>query len=309
MTIRTLGLIAGLAVGALALTSCGGSGGSSTSAGQIDVVAAFYPLEYLAETVGGDGVSVTTLAPPGAEPHDLELSPSDLRQMAEADLVVYLSGFMPAVDDAVAQLPAGKAWDAARYADLDLTYTPIEEGAVDADEAGITDPHFWLDPTRYAAVGQQLAVGLGGLAEGAASTFTANAAGLAQQLGALDAEWKRGTTTCANRDLVTSHNAFGYLAQRYGFTQRGITGLTPEDEPTPQALADTATFVEANGIRTIYYETLVSPAIADTVARETGARTAVLDPVEGISPQSQGQDYVAIMRANLANVREGQPCT
>ncbi|MCU1366539.1 MAG: periplasmic solute binding protein, partial [Ilumatobacteraceae bacterium] len=110
-------------------------------------------------------------------------------------------------------------------------------------------------------------------------------------------------------DIVTSHNAFGYLSQRYGLTQIGITGLTPEDEPTSKDLAAVTQFVEDHHVSTIYYESLVSPAIAETVAGETGARTEVLDPIEGLSDSSQGSDYLQIMRADLANLRTGQRCS
>ena len=142
-----------------------------------------------------------------------------------------------------------------------------------------------------------------------AAEFTSNAAALASDLGRLDSEYSAGLAACSNTVIVTSHNAFGYLAQRYGLTQLGITGLTPEDEPSPSDLAAVTDFVEAHHVTTIYYETLVSPAIADTVASETGAKTAVLDPIEGLSGTSQGDDYFAIMRANLANLRAGQGCT
>lgn len=283
-------------------TSSGGSAGTGPDAAHLDVVAAFYPLEYLAANVGDGLVSLTTLAPPGAEPHDLELTPSDLRDLAEADLVVYLRGFMPAVDDAVAQLPPEHVWDAGAHADLDLQLTT-------ADGTTTTDPHFWLDPVRYARVGTDLAAALADLDSTSAGTYQANARTLATSLATLDGEWRQGTSTCANRFLVTAHTAFGYLAQRYGFTQHGVTGLSPGTEPTPRQLADTAAFVRANDVATIYTETLASPAVAETVAAETGARTAVLDPVEGLTDASPGRDYHQVMRANLATVRDGQPCS
>jgi zinc transport system substrate-binding protein len=124
----------------------------------------------------------------------------------------------------------------------------------------------------------------------------------------LDAAYATGLAHCASTDLVTSHAAFGYLAERYGLTQRGITGLRPEDEPSPGALAEIADFVRAHHVRTVYSETLVSPAVAKTLARETGVRTAVLDPIEGLDGASGGADYLAVMRTNLATLREGQVC-
>jgi zinc transport system substrate-binding protein len=307
----TLSLVALAAASALVLTACGSSddtASESDGSSPLDVVAAFYPLELMVEEVGGDRVSVSNLAKPGAEPHDLELTPSDVARVSDADLVVYLEGFQPAVDDAVASEAPDTSWNAGEYANLDLTYTPIEEGEEATDESGAVDPHFWLDPTRYAEVATALAAGLSDLDPDGAATYEANAQAFVNDLEALDTEWKAGVEVCSNRNLVTSHNAFGYLAQRYDLEQRGITGLTPEDEPTPQALADIAEFVTANDVKTIYFETLVSPAIAETLAAETGAKTAVLDPVEGLSEESEGSDYFEIMRANLVNVRAGQPC-
>ncbi len=300
MSMKPGAVVTVLAAAALALTGCAGSG-QGTDGGDgapLDVVAAFYPLAFLAEEVGGPRVAVTELAPPGAEPHDLELSPADLRDLAEADIVVYLSGFMPAVDDAVAQLPAGRAWDAAGPADLDLTY----------GDGDTPDPHFWLDPARYAAVGEELATRFAELDTAGRDAFTAAAADLSGRLTDLDTEWAQGTAQCANRYLVTTHASFGYLARRYDLTTRAITGLTPEDEPSAQELSATAEFVRANGVRTIYTETLVGTDLADTLAAETGARTALLDPVEGLNDESPGADYLEIMRANLASVRTGQPC-
>lgn len=307
----TLSLVVLVAASALVLTACGSSDDTASEpdgSGTLGVVAAFYPLELMVEQVGGDRVIVSNLAKPGAEPHDLELTPSDVGRVSDADLVVYLEGFQPAVDDAVASAAPDSSWNAGEYANLDLTYTPIEEGEEATDEAGAVDPHFWLDPARYADVATALAAGLSGLDPDGAATYEANAQAFVEDLEALDAEWKAGIEVCSNRNLVTSHNAFGYLAQRYDLEQRGITGLTPEDEPTPQALAEIADFVTANDVKTIYFETLVSPAIAETLAAETGAKTAVLDPVEGLSDESEGSDYFEIMRANLVNVRAGQPC-
>jgi zinc transport system substrate-binding protein len=297
---------------ALTLSACGGAADAPVAAtgggGGLHLVASFYPLQWAAEQVAGPGVSVGSLTKPGAEPHDLELTPQDVATVSDADLVVYLKGFQPAVDDAVAQGAADRSFDVSTAANLNLTYTPIEAGQQHGDEAGATDPHFWLDPLRLAAVGDALAARLRTLDPTHASRYQANAAALRSKLETLDRDYKAGLADCANPDLVTSHNAFGYLAQRYGLTQVGITGLTPDEEPKPGDLAGVAKFVEKNHVRTIYYETLVSPAIAKTVAAETGARTEVLDPIEGLTRASQGADYLQVMRANLANIRKGQPC-
>lgn len=275
--------------------------------GTRSVAASFYPLQWVAEQVGGDRVEVSSLTPPGAEPHDLELSPKDVAKVADSDLVVYLADFQPSVDAAVADTGA-KGFDVTDAADLDLTFTPIEEGEQHADEAGATDPHFWLDPTRLAAVGDAVAARLAKDDPAHAATYRANASSLRGRLTALDRELRDGLADCTDKDLVTSHNAFGYLARRYGLEQVGITGLTPEAEPSPKQLAEASDFVEEHDVRTIYFETLVSPRIAETLARETGAKTAVLDPIEGLSDDSHGEDYVEVMQSNLRNLRAGQRC-
>lgn len=295
----------------LGASACGSASniGGDPGGGRLQVVASFYPLQWVTAQVAGREASVTSLTKPGAEPHDLELTPRDVATVADADLVVYLRGFQPAVDDAVTQEAGDRGLDVANAADLSLTYTPIEEGQQHSEEAGATDPHFWLDPTRLESVVAVVTARLARLDPSHATQFRSNAADLRGSLAALDGDYRAGLAHCANPDLVTSHNAFGYLAQRYGLTQVGITGLTPDDEPRPGALADVTAFVRAHHVRTIYYETLVSPAIAKTVAAETGAHTEVLDPIEGLTKQSQGRNYLQVMRANLANLRQGQPCS
>jgi zinc transport system substrate-binding protein len=300
-------VVASIAVALLA-AGCGSDATRSGSGETIDVIASFYPLQYAIQRVGGDKVSVANLTPSGAEPHDLELTADDTARLQDADLVVYLSGFAAAVDDALDAVDAGNSFDVSDAARLDRTYTPIEEGEERAGEHGV-DPHFWLDPTRLADVGDAIAAKLADIDPSGVDGYTANAHALRADLEALDAEYKTGLARCANTNVVTSHNAFGYLAERYGLTQVGIIGLTPENEPSPQDLADVTKFVQDHDVMTIYYETLVSPAIAETVAAETGAKTEVLDPIEGLSAHSQGSDYLEVMGANLANLRAGQDCT
>jgi zinc transport system substrate-binding protein len=277
--------------------------------GGLNVVAAFYPLAFIAEQVLGDPTQVETLTKPGAEPHDLELTPQDVAAIGGADLVVYLPRFQPAVDDAVALEAEGRAFDVTDAARLDLTYTPIENGTEETGEAGSVDPHFWLDPLRLSDVAAAVADRLGEVDPEDAQGFLDNAASLRASLEELDREIEASLTTCEQRDLVTSHTAFGYLAQRYDMRQVGITGLVPEEEPSPPQLAAVSDFVRANQVRTIYYETLVSPAVAETIAQETGARTAVLDPLEGLTEESAGEDYLEVMRANAQTLHEGQGCT
>lgn len=287
----------------LALAACGVPG-TAPADGRLRVVASFYPLQFLVQRIGGDRVEVTGLTKAGAEPHDLELSPRDVASLVDAGLVVYLRGFQPAVDTAVDAEAPGKAFDAARAADLDLTLTPGQS------ETGTraVDPHFWLDPVRLQGVASALATRMSAVAPASAPAFRANLAALLTDLRRLDADLRAGLSGCASTDLVTGHAAFGYLARRYGLTQVGIAGLTPDAEPDTGRLAAVTALVRARHVRTVYAETLVSPAVANTLARETGARIAVLDPLEGLNDRSAGADYLAVMRANLATLRAGQPC-
>lgn len=280
------GRLAAATVTALLLSACGGTAGGSNG-NSLTVVAGFYPLQWVAERIGGETIEVSSLTPPGAEAHDLELTPQDVAAVSEADLVVFLGGFQPAVDEAAESEGGDRAWDVAEDA---------------------ADPHFWLDPTRLAAVGDALAERLAEIEPDAADTFERNAAALRTDLEELDQEFEADLADCAVRTLVTAHDAFGYLADRYGLEVHGIGGLSPSQEPEAAQLAEIAELVADQGVTTVYTETLVDPAVAETVAAEAGVRTAVLDPVEGLTDESAGEDYLTVMRANLATLRDGQSC-
>ncbi|MFG2110724.1 metal ABC transporter substrate-binding protein [Micromonospora chersina] len=297
-----------LGLGGPAACSDGGGGGSDPD--RVDVVAAFYPLQFLAEKIGGDAVTVTNLAKPGAEPHDLELNPRQVGQVVDAELIVYLAGFQPAVDEAVEQNGGDRAFDVAGVQPLlDTAAGGHEhEGGEHGhgEETGGKDPHLWLDPTRLATVGDRLAERLGTVDPGRAADFTARAAALRAELTGLDADYTRALATCQRREIVASHTAFGYLAARYRLEQVGITGLSPDAEPSPRRLVEVAKEAREHGATTIFFETLVSPKVAETVAREVGAKTAVLDPIEG--PPADG-DYLSAMRTNLQTLRTALDCS
>jgi zinc transport system substrate-binding protein len=280
----------------LAMTGCG-AGADGPGAGRLQVAAAFYPLQWVTAQVAGERADVESLTPPGAEPHDLELGPRDLVALGDADLVVYLDGFQPAVDQAVGQEAADSALDVTDSARLSL-----------AADDGATDPHFWLDPMRLADVADAVAERLAAADPGHAERYRARATDVRADLETLDDEMTAGLAECERNDLVTSHRAFGYLAERYDLRQVGISGLSPESEPAPGDLAAVAEYVENHDVRTIFYETLVSPEVAETVAGETGATTAVLDPLEGLTDDSAGDDYLSVMRSNLQTLQRGLGC-
>ena len=300
--------LAVLAALPLVLTGCASTSGSDD--GTVDVMASFYPLQFVAEQVGGDRVSVQSMTPPGAEPHDVELSPAQVSRIDTADLVVYLSGFQAAVDDAIAQTSPAHVVDAAS----DTTLMPPEEHHDDETEAehedhehGDLDPHFWLDPSRMPSVVQDVADTLTELDPDGAETFAANAAALTQRFEDLDAAYAAGLAQCDSRTFVTTHEAFGYLADRYDLEQVGISGVDPEAEPSPARLAAVEKIVRDEGVTTIFFETLVSPKVAQTLAADLGVDTAVLDPIEGLADPDA--DYFSIAEANLAALRVALSCS
>jgi zinc transport system substrate-binding protein len=308
--LRAVATATAAVLGTLALAACSSDETTTTDAqAPISVVAAFYPLAFAAERIGGDLVDVTTLTPAGAEPHDLELTPRQVAAIGEADLVLYIGGFMGSVDDAVQQEAPDTALDVgADLTTLDPPPSEIEEAQEKNEEPPVADPHIWLDPTLMETIADRIGERLVQISENDAATFSKNQEALDADLRTLTAEWDTGTTACESRDLVVSHEAFGYLGKRFDFDQVGLSGLSPDTEPSPKRLAEVADFVTGNAVTTIYFETLVDPKVARTIASETGATTAPLDPLEGLEEGSD-EDYLSIMRANLAEVVKGQRCT
>lgn len=266
----------------------GGTSACSTAAnddGRTLVAAGFARLGELAERVGGNRVTVTDLTPPGAEPHDLDLSSRDIDALDNARLVLYLGGgFQPGLADA------------ARRADRAVDLLRPDERR---------DPHIWLDPVRYAAAATVVERELAAADPAGAAGYKARGASFRAELASLDEEMRKGLATCQRREIVTAHTAFGYLARRYQLVQEPITGVSPEAEPDPARLAELADLVRRKHVTTVFTEQLVSPRVAQTLAREAGVRVAVLDPLE--SRLKDG--YVAAMRRNLATLRTALGCT
>lgn len=296
-------LSAWAAAGALTVAASACGADSAAGSASLDVVAAFYPLEFVADRIGGEHASVTSLASPGVEPHDLELSPSQVADLASADLVIYLSGFQPAVDEAVEATAGAAKFDLAAAVPL----IGAAAGQPAAGDHPDQDPHVWLDPVRMAGFATELAAEFGARDPDHAAEYTANAEALGADLAALDREYTDGLADCQRREIVVSHAAFGYLADRYDLTQVAITGLSPEAEPSPQRLAEVIGEAERTGATTIFFEVLVSPEVAQVIADQVGADTAVLDPIEGLAGGSD-EDYFSLMRNNLAALRAALGC-
>jgi len=300
---RSTRLAIGLVAVGLLLSGCG-STSSSDGEGE-SVVASFYPLAEAASRVGGDLVSVQNLTPPGVEPHDLELAPDDIEAIANADVIVYLGGgFQPAVEDALAEAEHAVTVDA-----LNAVATNTAP-ASEAEEGLTVDPHVWLDPARYEEIVRAVADALAKADPANEATYAAKAQAYIAQIAALDEEFRAGLSDCARTTIVTSHEAFGYLAGAYGLTQVGILGLSPEAEPDPRRLAELRDLVEREGVTTIFAEELVSPKVAETLASEAGVRVAVLNPIESLTDAQEkaGEDYLSLMRENLDTLRKALDC-
>lgn len=327
MRSRLLVPVAALAC-TLPLAGCGALSDSSEGAEDSRTVAVgLYPLEYVAARVAGDAFEVENLTTPGGEPHDLTLDVRETAIVADSALLVYVGSLQPSVQEAAEQVAKGEVLDAATVVDLlpfeddhdheeHADHDHAEEHADEehADEEGHEghdhgeeDPHFWQDPLRMAELGDAIAARLADLDPDGAEDFEANAADLRADLEALDAEYAAGLAQCATSTVVTNHDAFGYL-EKYGLHLESITGISPDAEPTPAALADLQDLIESDGITTVFSESLVSPKAAETLASDVGVRTEVLDTVEGLTDETADEDYLSLMRQNLAKLQQANRC-
>ncbi|MCI7551386.1 MAG: metal ABC transporter substrate-binding protein [Actinomycetaceae bacterium] len=336
-----------LAASALVLAGCSNAAGSSSQSSQesaqggaasgkaLNVYTSFYPIQWLAEQVGGDAVKVTSVTPSNAEPHDFELAPADVDALSKADVLFYVSGFQPSLDDAIANLSAVNAVNLKDEVDLVAMADDVasaeaahghdhsdhdhddhddhdhdddnDTGHDDHDHAheGALDPHFWLDPERMEGAADAVAEALAAADPSRKAQFEANEEALSKKLDQLDDSYEKGLAQCKRNHLVTAHAAFGYLTGSYGLIQSAITGVDPEAEPSPAELAAVKKVVQETGTTTIFTEELVSPDVAEALAAETGAQTAVLSPLE--SAPTEG-DYLTAMEANLKAIQSALEC-
>ena len=324
---RALSAVAAAALG-LSLTACSAlSPDSSSSAdsrtaggaeGALPVAVSFYPIQYLTEAIGGDHVSVTSLTPADQEPHDYDLSGKEVTSTLEgASLVAYVEGFQPSLDKAVTQVNGPTVLDLSSKVDL-KHHEGVEDEEEHADEsadegahkeadhdADSLDPHFWLDPVRMKSAATAIEEALATADPDHAEDYKTNLETLTSTLDGLDSSYQGGFSQCERKTFITSHAAFGYLADRYGLTQTSISGIDPEQEPSAADIAAAKKAVEDTGSTTIFTEELVSPETAEAVASETGATTAVLSPIES-APEDA--DYAGAMSANLDALRTALAC-
>jgi zinc transport system substrate-binding protein len=290
MKVSPVVLGAVLALAAPLLAACGGTSDGADRRPQ--VVTSFYPLQYVAQRVAGDHVTITNLTQPGREPHDLELDFRRTAAVADADVLVYERGFQAAVDDAVDQSSVPHVVDAA------------ESAGLHGD-----DPHFWLDPTRLSKVAAAFEEELADADPAHAADYAGDLRGLQDDLADLDRSYEAGLAHCRTDTIVVSHDAFGYLGARYGLDVVGIAGLSPDAEPSPAHVRELQDLIRRDGITTVFSEELASPKFADSLADDLGITSEVLDPIEGLSDETADQDYLSLMRQNLSALEKANGCS
>ena len=314
VSVRRLSVVACLLslLVAAACASTGSAGTPTRTPGQLRIVAAFYPLQFITQRVAGEHATVVNLTQPGAEPHDLELTPRQVASLTTANLVIYEKGFQPDVDEAVGQSENREVIDTTTVVSLRPLMTngdDLGHGEGAGHDHSALDPHIWLDPTSVSRIAGAVEARLVIIDPDHAADYRRNARELEQELRGLDLSYRSGLAHCVRTEFITTHAAFGYLAQRYHLTQIAISGLSPDAEPSPARIADVQRVAREYGLTTIFSETLVSPALARAIAGDLGLVTDVLDPIEGLTDQSRGHDYFSIMASNLAALRKAGGCS
>lgn len=310
----------------------------ASDSGKIKITTAFYPLYEFSRQVGGDHVVVKNTTPAGSEPHEYEPAPKELAAIQDSDVFVYNgASFQPWADKIAGELQSKGVTVIDASKDISLLPGEAEESHAEEEqghaeesqsslwpnliamaeahegepgEEAVHDPHFWLDPVlaqREVATIQQA---LSSRDQAHRDDFASNAQEYSEKLRSLDTDFREGLADCRRRDVVASHEAFGYLAKRYRFNAVAISGLSTEEEPTPKKLAEISQFVKSKDIRYIFFETLVSPKLSETIAKETGAQTLVFNPIEGLTEEelAQDQDYISVQKENLANLKTALAC-
>ncbi|QQR54626.1 zinc ABC transporter substrate-binding protein [Candidatus Peregrinibacteria bacterium] len=273
---------------------------------KIDVVATFYPLAYFAQRVGGMHANVNNLVPTGGEPHDFEPSPRQIVEVTEADMALYLGeGFEPWMQDLESELEAKGVVALAVNQKL-----PLVEGKGEHEE-GIYDPHTWLDPLLAQEIVTLIAKGFIQADPENETVYLANAEALLRELQALHQTYQSVLHTCTENTILTSHNAFTYLAERYDIQTLSVAGLSPEEEPSADRLAQLADFAKAEQSKYIFFETLATPDVAKTLADEASLTPLLFNPIEGLTLEeaAAGENYFTLMQSNLSNLKLALICT
>lgn len=311
-------LAAIIVLGGIAIIGLGGNDkiAEDTKNDKLSVVASFYPVYFFAQQIGGDRADITNVTPAGAEPHDYEPSPQDIARIEDSQLLVLNGGEVDIWGDRVKQdldpnktivVVAGEGLMVLKMEEHEEEHGHEEEH--EGDEL-VQDPHVWLSPVVASRMVDKIAAGFVQADPDNASYYQSNAASLKSRLADLDADFKQGLNSCSSRDIITSHAAFGYLADAYNLNQVPISGISPDEEPSAQELTEVAKFAKDNNVKYIFFESLVSPKLSQTIASEVGAQTLVLNPLEGLTGEdiASGKNYFTEMESNLANLQTALSC-
>jgi zinc transport system substrate-binding protein len=271
---------------------------------QLSVTTSFYPLADFASQVGGDKISVHNLTPAGSEPHDFEPSPQDLVALQNSKVFIYNGAGLEIWLDKLSDDVKQKEVMVEATKDISLLSSSEEEAETPKD------PHVWLDPVLASQEVENIKNGLIVADPANQQTYQQNATHFQNQLADLDSGFRTGLANCQSRDIVTSHNAFQYLGKRYGLNILSISGLSPDEEPTPRKLAEVTQFVKKHNVKYIFFESLVSPKLSDTIAQETGAKTIAFNPLEGLTEEevAAGKNYLSVQKENLKALQTALEC-
>ncbi len=291
-----------LTIAALFAAGCSEATGNGRS-----VVASFYSLAYASERIAGSDVRVTDLTPPGGEAHDVELSFEQRSAIEDADVVLYLGdiGFQPQVEDSVRDA-SGIVVDVTEGIELLEGHAHEEDEAAEQNGEPAFDAHVWLDPVLFRDIVGKIADALSEADSGRAADYEDNARALSDELTDLDRTYQEALATCEVTEMIVSHEAFGYVAHRYGLEQHGLAGLEPEGEPTATALQEAADLLRSEGAKAVFYEASdEAKRIAESVASDAGVEAL---PLHTLESRPEDGDYLTVMEDNLESLREGLGC-
>lgn len=271
---------------------------------KIQVATSFYPIYFFAQQISKDKADVVNITPVGAEPHDYEPTAKDIAKIENSKLIIINGGGLEAWENDIR-----KNLNYKNNIILTISEGVTDQRALD-DGKNINDFHIWLNPILAKEIVNKITDNFIKIDPLNKDYYQLNADFLKTQLDNLDKEYKQGLSNCKEKNIITSHLAFGYLADAYGFHQISITGLSPDTEPSPQKLIDIVKFARDNNVKYIFFESLVSPKLSNTIANELGAKTLILNPIEGLTNEeiSMGENYFTKMKNNLINLKIALQC-
>lgn len=272
---------------------------------KLQITTSFYPMYFFATQIGGDKADIINITPSGVEPHDYEPTTQQIVKINQSKMLVLNGG--------IVEVWGNKIKD--QLQENNVLVVIAGENLMDkefnAEGKKVLDPHVWLDPILAKKQVENIRKGFEKIDPKNALQYQTNAKKLEAELDQLDKDFKQGLNNCQKKSFITSHEAFGYLAARYGINQISISGISPEEEPSSQKLAEIANLVKKENIKVIFFESLVSPKLSETIAEETGAKTMALNPIEGLTEEEikTGDNYLTVMRDNLFSLQTALQCS